>query len=126
MLLKELAEYLLGSVGSVGRVAFKVTSHVKVATEGTSLRGQVGNGSCEEGLVGETVVKREQELSSPAVLELSHELDTHVLKIVSHVIVVREVDGIKERLDLRYSIQAREVASGLVIGLVVLEGKAEA
>ena len=47
------------------------------------------------------------------------------MKGVGHVIVVSDVDGIEERLDLRLSIYAREEAAGGFIGLVVLEGKAE-
>lgn len=44
---------------------------------------------------------------------------------IGHVIVVSDVYGIEELFDLRLSIQAREIAAGGFVGLVVLEGKAE-
>ena len=45
VLLEELAEYLLGGVGDGVGVACNITRHVKIATEGSSLRDQVGNGA---------------------------------------------------------------------------------
>ena len=44
---------------------------------------------------------------------------------IGHVIVVSDVYGIEELFDLRLSIQAREIAAGGFVSLVVLEGKAE-
>ena len=45
VLLEELTEYLLGGVFLVIGVAINVGSYVEVATEGTCLSGQVGNGA---------------------------------------------------------------------------------
>ena len=45
VLLEELAEYLLGGVGDGVGIACKIARHVKVATEGSSLSDQVGNGA---------------------------------------------------------------------------------
>ena len=125
VLSEELAEDLLGGVGNGVRVAVEGASHLEVKNEGTNLRAQVGNSAgCESG-VGETVIKGEEELSCSAVLELSHELDTHVLEGVGHVIVVSEVNSVEERLDLGLGSQARLVAGSLLVFLVVLEGQAE-
>jgi hypothetical protein len=44
VLLEELAEYLLGGVGDGVGVACIIASHVKIATEGSSLSDQVSNG----------------------------------------------------------------------------------
>ena len=44
---------------------------------------------------------------------------------VGHVIVVSDVYGIEELFDLRLSIQAREIAAGSFVGLVVLEREAK-
>jgi hypothetical protein len=45
MLLEELAEYLFSGVGNGAGIACNIARHVKIATEGTSLRDQVGNGA---------------------------------------------------------------------------------
>ena len=126
MLFEELAEYFLGGISDGIRITVHIKiGHVKVATEGAALRDQVSNGAREESVIGETVVEGEQELGGSAVLELVHELNTHVLKGVGHVLGVSEVNGVEECNNLRLSCFACLKASGFLVSLIVLEGEAE-
>jgi hypothetical protein len=99
-----------------------------VGNEGSNLSGKVCNCAGDESGVWESVVKREEELSGSAILELSHQLDTSVLQLIEHLTwivyatsVFSCIEGIT---NLTWGDLARHKACGSGVSLVVLEGKA--
>lgn len=101
-----------------------------VGDEGADLGHEVGRGARQEGLVRESVVKGEKELSGSAILELRHELDASVLQVGHHLTRVVHTTFVLIRIEsgcnLVCSCVARNVASSGVVSLIVLEGETAA